>query len=246
MGLANGLSQIHIENYRENSRVTYSLLLFAQSPNSNSAASLCSVEEDDSSMADVENQQDSSFPVKRKSDLCSQDEDQAANKAQKLNPSSSSADSESKDVEVSGIGVVENLNQSADEKIETESSVSLEKDENGVPGDLAAEEEEEDDDDGEEEEEVDRKGKGISREDKGKGKLIEVEESSDDSDDEDDEDGDEYDESDLSDDPLAEVDLDNILPSRTRRRSIQPGVYISNDRGGVNEDDGDSSDDSDA
>ncbi|KAG2319950.1 hypothetical protein Bca52824_013163 [Brassica carinata] len=179
-------------------------------------------------MADVENQQDSSFPVKRKSDLCSQDEDQAANKAQKLNPSSSSADSESKDVEVSGIGVVENLN----------SSISLEK---GVPDDLVAEEKQEGG------EEVDRKGKGISREDKGKGKLIEVEESSDDSDDEDDEDGDEYDESDLSDDPLAEVDLDNILPSRTRRRSIQPGVYISNDRGGVNEDDDDdSSDDSDA
>ncbi|KAF8104824.1 hypothetical protein N665_0166s0010 [Sinapis alba] len=200
-------------------------------------------------MADVENQQDSSFPVKRKSDLCSQDQDHVANKAQKLNPSSSSADSETKDGEANGSGV-ENLNQSTDEKIGTESSISVE---NGVHGDLAAEEkqvcgEEVEDEDDDEEEEVDRKGKGISREDKGKGKLIEVEESSDDSDDEDDEDGDEYDESDLSDDPLAEVDLDNILPSRTRRRSIQPGVYISNDRtGGVNEEDDDSSsDDSDA
>ncbi|CAN6898689.1 unnamed protein product [Brassica oleracea] len=184
-------------------------------------------------MADVENQQDSSFPAKRKSDLCCQEQDNVANKAQKLNPSSSSsADSESG---------VENL------KIGTESSISLEKDENGVPDDHSAEEKQGDGvgyEDEEEEDsievEIDRKGKGISREDKGKGKLIEVDEN-----DDDDEDGDEYDESDLSDDPLAEVDLDNILPSRTRRRSIQPGVYISNDRSGNHEDD-DSSDDSDA
>ncbi|KAF8104547.1 hypothetical protein N665_0171s0052 [Sinapis alba] len=165
-------------------------------------------------MADVENQQDSSFPVKRKSDLCCQDEDNVANKAQKLNPCSNS-----KDGQVNG-SAVENLN-------------SLEK---------AAEEKEEEE--GEDEDSIDRKGKGISREDKGKGKLIEVDES-DDSDDDDDE----YDESDLSDDPLAEVDLDNILPSRTRRRSNQPGVYISNDRFGnheVDDDDDDSSDDSDA
>lgn len=178
-------------------------------------------------MADVENQQESSFPVKRKSDLCCQEKDNVASKAQKLDPSSNSTGSESKDGEVNGSGV-ENL--AAEEKKEG--------------GDGEDEDEEE-----EEEEEVDRKGKGISREDKGKGKMIEVEESdeSDDDDDEDDEDGDEYDESDLSDDPLAEVDLDNILPSRTRRRSIQPGVFISNDRGGVNEDDDDdSSDDSDA
>ncbi|CAF2115669.1 hypothetical protein HID58_083557 [Brassica napus] len=133
-------------------------------------------------MADVENQQDSSFPAKRKSDLSEEEEEE-----------------------------------------EEEDSI---------------------------EDEIDRKGKGISREDKGKGKLIEVDESDDsdddDDDDDDDEDGDEYDESDLSDDPLAEVDLDNILPSRTRRRSIQPGVYISNDRSGNNENDDDSSDDSDA
>ncbi|KAJ0253330.1 hypothetical protein HA466_0110320 [Hirschfeldia incana] len=198
-------------------------------------------------MADVENQQDSSFPVKRKSDLCCQDQDNAANKAQKLNPpSSSSADSETKHgEEANGSAVVENLNSSTDEKLETESSL-----EKGA----------EDKQEGEEEEdlieaEIDRKGKGISREDKGKGKLIEFDESDDsdddDDDDDDDEDGGEYDESDLSDDPLAEVDLDNILPSRTRRRSIQPGVYFSNDRIGnheddVDDDDDDSSDDSDA
>ncbi|CAN7035588.1 hypothetical protein IGI04_032460 [Brassica rapa subsp. trilocularis] len=188
-------------------------------------------------MADVENQQESSFPVKRKSDLCSQEEDNVASKAQKLDPSSNSTCSESKDGEVNGSGV-ENL-------------AAEEKKEGGDGEEDEDEDEDEDDEEEEEEEEVDRKGKGISREDKGKGKMIEVEESddSDDDDDEDDEDGDEYDESDLSDDPLAEVDLDNILPSRTRRRSIQPGVFISNDRvGGVNEDDADddSSDDSDA
>ncbi|XP_013601839.1 PREDICTED: histone H2A.Z-specific chaperone CHZ1-like [Brassica oleracea var. oleracea] len=118
-------------------------------------------------------------------------------------------------------------------------------------GDRVGEEEEEEEEEEDSiEDEIDRKGKGISREDKGKGKLIEVDESDDsdddDDDDDDDEDGDEYDESDLSDDPLAEVDLDNILPSRTRRRSIQPGVYTSNDRSGNNENDDDSSDDSDA
>ncbi|KAL1216166.1 hypothetical protein V5N11_033790 [Cardamine amara subsp. amara] len=219
-------------------------------------------------MADVENQQESSFPVKRKSDLYVQDQDNVVNKAQKLNPSSNSADSESKDAEING-NSLENLNSSTEEKIGIESSISpekaagseSEKDANGVASDLGAEEEqgdvEEDDDEEEEEEEdcsigavteIDRKGKGISREDKGKGKLIEVDESDDedDSDDDDDDEGfDEDDESDFSDDPLAEVDLDNILPSRTRRRSIQPGVYISNEITNRGEDD-DSSDDSDA
>ncbi|XP_018438510.1 uncharacterized protein LOC108810944 [Raphanus sativus] len=197
-------------------------------------------------MADVENQQDSSFPVKRKSDLCCQDQDNVANKAQKLNPSSSSADSESKDGQVNGSGV-ENLSSSTDEKLVTESSLEKAAEENKQEVEEEDEEEEEED---LIEAEIDRKGKGIAREDKGKGKLIEFDESddSDDDDNEDDEDVDEYDESDLSDDPLAEVDLDNILPSRTRRRSIQPGVFISNDRIGNHEDDDDddSSDDSDA
>ncbi|KAF8086379.1 hypothetical protein N665_0628s0029 [Sinapis alba] len=202
-------------------------------------------------MADVGNKPDSSFPVKRKPNLCCQDQDSVANKAQKLNPSSTSADSESRDGEVNG----ENLNSSKDGKTETESSNWIEeaagsvseKDENVVPGDFASEVGDEDEE--EDEEEIDRKGKGISREDKGKGKLIQLDESDDsDDDDDDDDDDDEYDESDLSDDPLAEVDLDNILPSRTRRRSIQPGVYISNDRvsNNENDDDDDSSDDSDA
>ncbi|KAL6325598.1 hypothetical protein AAG906_023443 [Vitis piasezkii] len=73
---------------------------------------------------------------------------------------------------------------------------------------------------------IDRKGKGILVEDKGKGKLIEEEEEEDDS-----SDGaaQSDDDSDLSEDPLAEVDLDNILPTRTRRRVVQPGVYLAND-----------------
>lgn len=87
---------------------------------------------------------------------------------------------------------------------------------------------------------IDRKGKGI---------LIEEEEDMD-SDDDDDDDSSDADvgdnlsgcESDLSDDPLAEVDLDNILPSRTRRRVIQPGAYIANDMGIDLDDDSDDSD----
>ncbi|XP_027080564.1 uncharacterized protein [Coffea arabica] len=101
--------------------------------------------------------------------------------------------------------------------------------------------EEEEDEDGEEDSDdddsdanaeiVDRKGKGIMRDDKGKGKLVEVSRDSSDS-------GSESDaESDLSDDPLAEIDLDNILPSRTRRRVVQPGVHISNDQGAKEDED---------
>ena len=87
---------------------------------------------------------------------------------------------------------------------------------------------------------VDRKGKGILVEDKGKGKLIEEKE-------DDEDDGDSSDgaaqsdgDSDLSEDPLAEVDLENILPTRTRRRVVQPGVYLANDL--PDEEDSDDSD----
>ncbi|KAI3929686.1 hypothetical protein MKX01_025854 [Papaver californicum] len=115
------------------------------------------------------------------------------------------------------------------------------------------------------EEEVNGKGKGImiSREDKGKGKLVcegdceeevvvdrkgkgkMIVEDEDDSDDDDDEFGGEElsdIDSDLSDDPLAEVDLDNILPSRTRRRVLPPPEEYRVD----DLDDEDDSDDSDA
>lgn len=111
---------------------------------------------------------------------------------------------------------------------------------------------EDDDDDDEDEEDynaeedgdgeaeiVDRKGKGIMVDRKGKGKMIEDSEDDDSeghgdgdddsSDDSDSDFSDGLDGSDLEDDPLAEVDLDNILPSRTRRSRAQPGVRISND-----------------
>lgn len=69
---------------------------------------------------------------------------------------------------------------------------------------------------------VDLKGKGIMKDEKGKGKLVEESEDSSDYASESNSD------SDLSDDPLTEVDLDNILPTRTRRRTIQPGLKILN------------------
>lgn len=95
-----------------------------------------------------------------------------------------------------------------------------------------------DSDDDEDEEsngevEIDCKGKGIMKDVKGKGKLIE--ESDDSSNVGSESDGD----SDLSDDPLAEVDLDNILPSRTRRRVVCPGLNISSDGAKDNHDDSD-------
>ncbi|GFP92424.1 hypothetical protein PHJA_001386600 [Phtheirospermum japonicum] len=99
--------------------------------------------------------------------------------------------------------------------------------------DYNAEEDEEGDEDVTEEPKiVDRKGKGIMIDDKGKGKMLEDSEDDDSDDDDgssDDSDSDfsdGLDESDLEDDPLAEVDLDNILPSRTRRRQVQSGVRI--------------------
>jgi hypothetical protein len=49
-------------------------------------------------------------------------------------------------------------------------------------------------------------------------------------------------ESNLSNDPLAEVDLDNILSSMTWRQTVQLGVYIANDLANNDND----SDDSDA
>ncbi|CAA7400513.1 unnamed protein product [Spirodela intermedia] len=88
------------------------------------------------------------------------------------------------------------------------------------------------------------KGKGVvAAVDKGKGKMVveeaEEEENGGDNDDSDDDGsdddsgevvlGEDY-ASDFSDDPLAEVDLSNILPSRTRRREPPlPGAYLVND-----------------
>ncbi|ONK58584.1 uncharacterized protein A4U43_C09F14570 [Asparagus officinalis] len=78
---------------------------------------------------------------------------------------------------------------------------------------------------------------------KGKGKMVIEEEGGSDSDSDSDsdqdgvEDGDGED-SDFCDDPLAEVDLENILPSRTRRRGPQePGAYLVNDLDGDDDED---------
>ncbi|CAL1391347.1 unnamed protein product [Linum trigynum] len=110
---------------------------------------------------------------------------------------------------------------------------------NGIEVDKEEEDEEEEN---EEAAVVDRKGKGI---------MIEEEEEDSDSDDDDDDSSDDDDgsengggddDSELEDDPLAEVDLDNILPSRTRRRGVQPGFYIANAPGIADEDDSDDSD----
>ncbi|XP_039124134.1 histone H2A.Z-specific chaperone CHZ1-like [Dioscorea cayenensis subsp. rotundata] len=104
-------------------------------------------------------------------------------------------------------------------------------------------------DNGEEEEEANKKEKGvITAVDKGKGKMV-VEDEQVDGDDEDSSsddvsnggvDGGDEDGSDFDDDPLAEVDLDNILPSRTRRRvPPPPGAYLVVDQDEDEEDDED-------
>lgn len=92
--------------------------------------------------------------------------------------------------------------------------------------------------------------------DKGKGKMVvqedeEEEGGDDDSDGSDNDDSDDdvvveegdY-ESDFLDDPLTEVDLSNILPSRTRRRGPPPpGAYLVDDLDGDDEDEDEDDDD---
>jgi hypothetical protein len=112
---------------------------------------------------------------------------------------------------------------------------------------VVEEEEDGDDEDGDYEDEENGEEVLVDRKGKGKGILIEEVEDDDSSDDDGDEsselDGGDDSEEAEEDDPLAEVDLDNILPSRTRRKAVHPGVYIANDNH-VNDDDDD--DDSDA
>ena len=194
-------------------------------------------------MAETQSPHEPALPTKRKPDLTSQDQENLPLKSQKLQTQDETIQAKE------GNHSVEN--QTLEPSGKNDSSVPESIPENEEPG-IDAEEEEgeeeededayEDDDDHDDEEKdgnvsVDRKGKGI---------LIEEEKDSDDDDDDDSSGGgnESEDESDLSDDPLAEVDLDNILPSRTRRRVVQPGVYIAKNVG--NNDEGDDSDDSDA
>ena len=194
-------------------------------------------------MAETKHQEETTLHSKRKPDLCREDNEDNPKKAQKL---------DALDDANNNSLVSQEKKQSLDAS-EHNSSVAEEKDGKFEADSLAEDEEEnyEDEDDDEDEDEdgengsgeaeADRKGKGIVKDLKGKGKLIAEEE-----DDEEDDNSDNCSdvsggESDLSDDPLAEVDLDNILPSRTRRRTVQPGVYIANDLAN-NDDDSDDSD----
>ncbi|XP_028780242.1 secreted acidic protein 1A [Neltuma alba] len=213
-------------------------------------------------MAETKSPDEPTFPTKRKPDINGEDSHGHQNKAQKLEtledkslaPSNEPKHHEASLISNHNVDVLScNCSSATDEKVEkVQSDVVAEDggDEGGNPDHGGAEDDGDEDEDGGGEESngevVDRKGKGIMRADKGKGKLIEE-------DDEDDEDSDDDDDSsddgvvsdgdsDLSDDPLAEVDLNNILPSRTRRRTIHPGEYIANDPGN---DDDDESDDSD-
>ncbi|XP_022775501.1 uncharacterized protein LOC111317298 [Durio zibethinus] len=123
-------------------------------------------------------------------------------------------------------------NQTLEPSGKNDSSVPESIPENEEPGIDAEEEEEDDDDDDDHDEEEENGDAAVDR--KWKGIFIEEEKDSDDDDDDDDSsDGGNKSEGegDLSDDLLAEVDLDNILPSRMRRQAVQPGVYIRKDVG---------------
>ncbi|XP_057982598.1 phosphopantothenoylcysteine decarboxylase subunit VHS3 [Malania oleifera] len=182
-------------------------------------------------MAEFDNEEEQAQPAlhsKRKPDPKSEDDQ---TKRQKLeisdNNASPSQDKASHDGACSVAGG--NYEDDDDDDDDDDDEEVYEDEDTEDDEDEEEEEEEEEGDDDEEDgedssrnrPELDRKGKGILRDDdKGKGKLIAEEESEDDGDD-----------SDLSEDPLAEVDLNNILPSRTRGRVIRPGIYLANDPG---------------
>ncbi|XP_019161437.1 PREDICTED: protein bfr2 [Ipomoea nil] len=184
-------------------------------------------------MEDVRNHQEEHvLPAKRKPDpefvveAATEGQDDESSKKAKLENSVDGAVSSAAEDKKIGEGSQNDVCSVKDEEEQDEDDEE----------DYKFEEEEEEDEDEQSngEAEIDRKGKAIRSDDKGKGKL--VEESVHDSDSDSDSsafgsDSDTDGESDLSDDPLAEVDLDNILPSRTRRRSVHPGVFISNAAG---------------
>ncbi|XP_015893865.2 uncharacterized protein LOC107427966 [Ziziphus jujuba] len=203
-------------------------------------------------MAETNTPEEPALPAKRKSDLTPEDAIAYPKKNPKLEASlkDNNQNPELSDHNSSEAGVKSGKDGIFTAAAAASDAGPKEEDENGD------EEGEEDDVDGEESNgkaEADRKGKGVMRDEKGKGKLIAEEEEEEDEDDDEDSDDDSSDggsefedgDSDLSDDPLAEVDLDNILPSRTRRKQVQSGVYISSDVVG-NDNGEDDSDDSDA
>ncbi|XP_041009069.1 nucleoplasmin-like protein ANO39 [Juglans microcarpa x Juglans regia] len=199
-------------------------------------------------MAEIKHQEEPTLSSKRKPDLTCDDNPKKTTKLEA--PPDNNIDSsvfKEKNNFLESSEHDSSIAQEKDCKFETDLLAEAEaeaededEDEDEDDYDDEEEDEDEDDEDGEDgngKAEVDQRGKGILRDDKGKGKLI-LED-----DDEDEDDGSDISngESDLSDDPLAEVDLDNILPSRTRKRTIQPGVYIASDLGN-NDDDSDGSD----
>lgn len=176
-------------------------------------------------LVEVKNDMDGTLPIKRKPEVMSQDIDNITevgdelSKKQKLDtPSVDEDELMPQDVEDSK-GVSEAEKSGTLEEVEVEDEDEEDEDE----------EDYEDDEDGSEQsndgpEVNDPKGKGILKDDKGKGKLIEESEDSGDSGT-----GSSDGESDLSDDPLTEVDLNNILPSRTRSCAVKPRASISID-----------------
>lgn len=183
------------------------------------------------------------FPLKRKPAINGDEESpDHHNKAHKLQ----TPDEEAKHSDASLISSdnVDAVTGHSEKKVEKTESDVVAEDKAGGGGEIDGGDAE--DDGGEEpnrEVVVDRKGKGILIEEDDEEDVVD----SDDSDDDDDSsDGEivvsDFD-TDLSDDPLAEVDMNNILPSRTRGRKIHPGEYVGNDLP-TNEED-DDSDDSD-
>ncbi|CAN0870169.1 hypothetical protein LINGRAHAP2_LOCUS9448 [Linum grandiflorum] len=209
-------------------------------------------------MAEVKEPNDPTLPAKRKQfDPLPQHKDEhpdQPNKTQKIQSSASSASNnhDSPPIAEGGNGHAELLKPSVDDcrqdfapssPIRAEDAGKVDENNGGSGGGVGEGgiEDEDEEEDGEAVV-VDRKGKGI---------MIEEEEEEDEDDDDDDSDDDSSDDEDgsenvggddseLEDDPLAEVDLDNILPSRTRRRGVQPGSYIPNEP--MIEDDSDDSD----
>lgn len=173
-------------------------------------------------MVEVKDHEEPAFHPKRKPDLSCVKDKEDDSKKQKLDISDNNSSVVEDELDA------DEGESDSDEDDGEEDSGSEEGDDSGQSDDQA--------------EVVDRKGKGILVEDKGKGKLIAEEEHEDEDDDDDDSSNgaaQSDDDSDLSEDPLAEVDLDNILPTRTRRRVVQPGVYLAND---LPEEDSDDSD----
>ncbi|GAB4847361.1 hypothetical protein Ancab_026419 [Ancistrocladus abbreviatus] len=168
-------------------------------------------------MAEVKDCEDSALPWKRNPDTRCPDSITDPKKKRKL---------ENPEEDIDNNGVAE---EDDPEKQQHEVDTNIKNDvvDKGMEGDEAVAVEEEDSTHLNGKAVIDRKGKGIV-----------IEESEDEGDDDDDDyhDSSDYEnlsdgDSDLYDDPPAEVDLDNVLPSRTLRRIVQPGAYVANDVG---------------